>query len=174
MPLSRIEIRRRATAFAKEWASATDEDAEAKSFWDGFFQVFDVSRKRVATFEHHVKKLSGADGFVDLFWPGKLVVEHKSKGKSLDKAHDQAMDYLHGLKDHELPRSIIASDFTRIRVHDLETKESTTIALADLPKRIELFDFISGWSTCSSCMRSTPVDCWRGRNRRVARLAVAI
>lgn len=146
MPLSRIEIRRRATAFAKEWASATDEHAEAKSFWDGFFQVFDVSRKRVATFEHHVKKLSGADGFVDLFWPGKLVVEHKSKGRSLEKAHDQAMDYLHGLKDHELPRYIIASDFARIRVHDLETRESTTIALADLPKRIALFDFISGWS----------------------------
>ena len=75
MPLSRIEIRRRATAFAKEWANTADEDAEAKSFWDDFFKVFDVSRKRVATFEHHVKKLDGADGFVDLFWPGKLVVE---------------------------------------------------------------------------------------------------
>lgn len=146
MPLSRIEIRRRATAFAKEWANTADEDAEAKSFWDDFFKVFDVSRKRVATFEHHVKKLDGADGFVDLFWPGKLVVEHKSKGKNLDKAHGQAMDYLHGLKDHELPRYIIASDFARIRVYDLEEKESTTIALADLPKHIELFDFISGWS----------------------------
>lgn len=146
MPLSRIEIRRRATAFAKEWANTTDEDAEAKSFWDDFFKVFDVSRKRVATFEHHVKKLDGAVGYVDLFWPGKLVVEHKSKGKNLDKAHGQAMDYLHGLKDHELPRYIIASDFARIRVYDQEGKESTTIALADLPKHIELFDFISGWS----------------------------
>jgi len=163
MPLSRIEIRRRATAFAKEWADAADEDAEAKSFWDGFFQVFDVNRKRVATFEHHVKKLNGADGFVDLYWPGKLVVEHKSKGKSLDKAHDQAMDYLHGLKDHELPRYIIASDFARIRVHDLEAKASTTIALAELPKRIELFDFISGWSAPKP-LEQDPV------NRRAAEL----
>ncbi len=147
MPLSRIEIRRRATAFAKEWADTADEDAEAKSFWDGFFHVFGVDRKRVAAFEHHVTKLDGGHGYVDLFWPGKLVVEHKSRGKSLDKAHGQAMDYLHGLKDHELPRFIIASDFARIRVNDLEATESTTIALADLPKRIELFDFISGWST---------------------------
>jgi len=146
MPLSRIEIRRRATAFAKEWADTSDEDAEAKSFWDGFFEVFGVPRKRVATFEHHVKKLNKADGFIDLLWPGKLVVEHKSKGKSLDKAFGQAMDYLHGLKDHELPHYIIASDFDRIRVHHLETKEDVTIALADLPKRIEAFDFISGWS----------------------------
>ncbi|MEO8591050.1 MAG: DNA methyltransferase [Flavobacteriales bacterium] len=146
MPLSRIEIRRRATAFAKEWADTSDEDAEAKSFWDGFFEVFGVPRKRVATFEHHVKKLDKADGFIDLLWPGKLVVEHKSRGKNLDKAYGQAMDYLHGLKDHELPRYIVASDFARIRVHDLENKEDVTIALADLPKRTEAFDFISGWS----------------------------
>jgi hypothetical protein len=146
VPLSRIEIRRRATAFAKEWADTSDEDAEAKSFWDGFFEVFGVPRKRVATFEHHVKKLNKADGFIDLLWPGKLVVEHKSKGKSLDKAFGQAMDYLHGLKDHELPHYIIASDFGRIRVHHLESKEEFTVELADLPKRIEAFDFISGWS----------------------------
>ena len=146
MPLSRIEIRRRATAFAKEWADTSDEDAEAKSFWDGFFHVFGVPRKRVATFEHHVKKLDKADGFIDLLWPGKLVVEHKSRGKNLDKAYGQAMDYLHGLKDHELPRYVIASDFARIRVHDLERKADVTVALADLPKRIEAFDFISGWS----------------------------
>jgi hypothetical protein len=163
MPLSRIEIRRRATAFAKEWGDAADEHAEAKSFWDGFFQVFGLNRKRVATFEHHVKKLSGADGFVDLFWPGKLVVEHKSKGRSLDRAFDQAIDYLHGLHEHELPRYIIASDFARIRVHDLETKESTTIALAELPKRIELFDFISGW-TAPKPLEQDPV------NRKAAEL----
>lgn len=157
MPLSRIEIRRRATAFAKEWADATDEDAEAKSFWDGFFHVFDVNRKRVATFEHYVKKLDGASGYVDLFWPGKLLVEHKSKGRNLDRAFAQAMDYLHGLKDHELPRYIIASDFDVIRVHDLEAKESTTIHLAELPKRIELFDFISGW-TAPKLLEQDPIN----------------
>ncbi|WKZ67547.1 MAG: hypothetical protein QY325_06380 [Flavobacteriales bacterium] len=49
MPLSRIEIRRRATAFAKEWGDAADEHAEAKSFWDGFLQVFEVlNRDRFA------------------------------------------------------------------------------------------------------------------------------
>lgn len=163
MPLSRIEIRRRATAFAKEWADAADEHAEAKSFWDGFFHVFGVPRKRVATFEHHVKKLGGADGYVDLFWPGKLVVEHKSRGRDLDRAFDQAMAYLAGLHDHELPRHIIASDFARIVVHDLESKQTTAIALAELPKRIELFDFISGWSAPKP-LEQDPV------NRRAAEL----
>lgn len=146
MPLSRIEIRRRATAFAKEFADAHNEDGQAKTFWHEFFGVFGLKSNRIGSFELHVKKLNKADGYVDFFWPGKLLVEHKSLGKDLDKALAQANDYLHGLKDHELPRYLITSDFARIAVHDLETKQRTTIALAELPQRIELFDFISGWS----------------------------
>lgn len=97
MPLSRIEIRRRATAFAKEWADASDEDAQAKTFWYEFFAVFGLKPQRVGSFEVHVKKLrrdpgSGpGDGFIDFFWPGTLIVEHKSRGKDLAKAH-QALD----------------------------------------------------------------------------------
>jgi hypothetical protein len=29
-----------------------------------------------------VKKHGGGQGFADLFWPGMLLVEHKSRGKS--------------------------------------------------------------------------------------------
>ena len=45
------EIKNRSITFAKEWQDETSEDAEAKSFWDGFFDVFGVPRKRVASFE---------------------------------------------------------------------------------------------------------------------------
>ena len=34
------EIKQRALEFSKEWENETREDAEAKSFWDGFFGVF--------------------------------------------------------------------------------------------------------------------------------------
>ena len=51
MPLSWNEIKSRAAAFSKEWEHDTSEDAEAKSFWDGFFNIFGISRRRVATFE---------------------------------------------------------------------------------------------------------------------------
>ena len=57
MPLSCNEIKSRAVAFSKEWENETNEDAEAKSFWDGFFEVFGISRRRVATFEQQVKKI---------------------------------------------------------------------------------------------------------------------
>jgi len=62
MPLSWNEIKTRALAFALEWHNETSEDAEAKSFWDGFFNIFGISRKRMASFEEPVKKLG--DGLV--------------------------------------------------------------------------------------------------------------
>ena len=58
MPLSWNEIKSRALAFSKEWENDISEDAEAKSFWDDFFNVFGISRRRVATFEQQIKKLT--------------------------------------------------------------------------------------------------------------------
>ncbi|MGH8091622.1 MAG: type IIL restriction-modification enzyme MmeI, partial [Rudaea sp.] len=83
MPLSWNEIKDRALRFSREWAAETSEDAEAKSFWDGFFDIFGVSRRRVAAFERKVKKVDGNDGYIDLLWKGVLLVEHKSRGKDL-------------------------------------------------------------------------------------------
>ena len=57
MPLSWNEIRDRAIAFSRDWAYAESEDADAKSFWDAFFQVFGVPRRRFASFEVRVKQV---------------------------------------------------------------------------------------------------------------------
>ena len=54
MPLSWNEIKTRAFTFTNEWKDEVSEDAEAKSFWDDFFNVFGISRRRVATFEQKV------------------------------------------------------------------------------------------------------------------------
>ena len=139
------EIRKRAVTFSHEWERDYNEDAEAKSFWDGFFDVFGVSRRRVATFEYPVKKIGGDQGYVDVIWKGVMLAEHKTRGKSLDKAYAQAKDYVPGLKDQELPQYIIVSDFERIRLYDLETNKHEEFLLKDLSKHIELFGFISGY-----------------------------
>src|SRR3954465_8053403 len=110
MPLSWNEIKSRALLFTQEWKDEVSEDAEAKSFWDDFFNVFGISRRRVATFEQLVKTIDDKQGFIDLLWKGTILVEHKSRGKSLDKAYQQAKDYFPGLKDAELPRYILVSD----------------------------------------------------------------
>ena len=120
MPLSWNEIRNRAHEFSKRWEDETSEDAEAKPFWTEFFGVFGIDRKRVASFEEPVKKLGDKQGYIDLFWKGVLLVEHKSRGKNLDKAYTQALDYFPGIKERDLPKYVLVSDFERFRLYDLE------------------------------------------------------
>jgi hypothetical protein len=146
MPLSWNEIKDRARAFSREWADEASEDAEAKSFWDAFFQVFGVPRRRVASFEKRIKKVDGKDGYIDLLWKGVLLIEHKSRGKDLDRAHTQARDYFHGLTDAELPRYLLVSDFARFRLYDLEgDEEPVEFPLKELWKHIRRFGFIAGY-----------------------------
>jgi hypothetical protein len=162
MPLSWNEIRHRAIAFSREWQDETREAAERQSFWNDFFNVFGVRRRTVVTFEEPVKKLSGDWGFIDLFWPGRLLAEHRSAGESLDKAHAQGMAYIRGLtdtkRDREIPRWLIVSDFARIALHDLEPEQdpgaplfkrlspSVQFPLADLHKHVRHFAFIAGYT----------------------------
>lgn len=145
MALSWNEIKDRALKFSNEWAEETKERAEKDSFWNDFFDVFGISRRRVATFEEPVKKLSGNQGFIDLFWKGTLLVEHKSKGKNLDKAFEQATDYFPGLKEHELPKYILVSDFDRIKLFDLDEHTEHEFHVSELYKNVKLFGFIAGY-----------------------------
>ena len=75
MALSWNEIKDRALSFSKEWAGTSNEDADAKPFLVDFFNVFGISRKRVSTFEHKVKKLGDSDGYIDLLWKGNILIE---------------------------------------------------------------------------------------------------
>lgn len=145
--LALSEIRRRAVEFSQRWKDETSEHAEAKTFWNEFFTVFGIDRKRVAVYEKHVEKAGKNQGFIDLFWQGVCLVEHKSVGKDLNRAFSQATDYFHGLTDAELPRYVIVSDFQRIRLYDLVDDTEVEIKLEELPNRIDLFGFISGYVT---------------------------
>jgi hypothetical protein len=145
MALSWNEMKARAIGFSKTWADATNEDSEAKPFWLDFFEIFGITNKRVATFELNVKKHGGGQGFVDLFWPGMLLVEQKSRGKNLDKAFSQALDYFPGIPERDLPQLVIVSDFARFRVYNLETGDTTEFDLKDLHKNVKLFGFIAGY-----------------------------
>ena len=149
MPLSWNEIKDRALKFSHEWADESSEDAEAKSFWDAFFNVFGVPRRRVATFEQPVKKSDGHDGYIDLLWRGIILVEHKSRGKNLDRAFQQAKDYFPGLKDRDLPRYILVSDFARFRLYDLEQNAQQEFTIKEFYKNVKMFGFIAGYQTTS-------------------------
>jgi len=145
MALSWNEIKDRAIAFSKEWADTQNEEADAKPFLEAFLNVFGIARKRIGTFEHRVKKLNEADGYIDLLWKGMILIEMKSLGKNLDKAFIQAKDYLHGLKEHELPKYILVSDFYHFRLFDTEDGTTKEFLLPDLVKNVQHFGLIAGY-----------------------------
>ena len=144
MRLSWNEIRSRAAEFSREWVDATYEKGEAQSFYNDFFEIFDVKRRSVARYEEHVKKLNNKSGFIDLFWPRVLLVEQKSAGHNLADAYGQAGDYFDALPERERPRYILVSDFQNFELHDLDTREQTDFTLKDLPSHVENFGFILG------------------------------
>ncbi|MGC9185457.1 MAG: DNA methyltransferase, partial [Thiomonas sp.] len=139
---SALEIRRRLSAFAKEWAGAHSEAADAKLFWARFYECFGIRPESATIFEKAVDKLGGARGFIDSFIPGKLIVEHKSRGKDLGKALDQAADYFLALPEAERPRYIVTSDFARIRLYDLKDGKHWETTLKSLPSKAHWFSFL--------------------------------
>jgi hypothetical protein len=146
-PPSWNEIRARAQSFATDWAGETAERAEAQTFWNEFLSIFGVSRRRVAKFEASAKRTStGGQGSIDLLWPGILIAEHKSAGKDLQHAEEQALDYLDSIGDDAFPGVVITSDFAHFRIRDLGGDNIPyTFEIDQLPNEIERFAFIAGY-----------------------------
>ncbi len=150
MPISWNEAKNRALVFSKDWAGAKKEASEKQTFWNEFFEIFGISRKRVATFEESVKKYEGENGSIDLLYPGKLIVEHKSAGKNLEDAYQQAVEYAMGLPEKVAPTHIVVSDFAHFHVYVLENPQEVKkyeFELKDLPKHVRLFGFLMGYQT---------------------------
>jgi len=144
MRLGWDEIKRRAKAFSEEWKNAHYEKGETQTFYNEFFEIFGIKRKQVAIYEQRVKLLSQKHGFIDLFWPGTLLVEQKSSNLDLDRAQGQALDYLGGIHPTDQPQYVLTCDFQRWRLLDLETGQELKFPLQDLHKHITAFDFMLG------------------------------
>lgn len=144
--LSPNEIRARAAKFAETYSNAEREEAEAQSFQTDFLNVLGIERRRVAIFEKKVKCMDGGNGYIDLFWPGHILIEMKSRGKDRTKAYEQARRYAITLKPGEMPRAILICDFQTWDFYDLEKgAEKTTFTLEQLPDFIHLFHYLAGY-----------------------------
>lgn len=138
------EIKADAARFAEDWKNARYERGESQTFYNEFFEIFGVPRRRVAAFEEPVKRMGKERGFIDLFWKGVLLVEQKSAGRDLSRAKEQAFDYIPNLKPNDSPRFVLLSDFQTFELYDLEEGENVKFALHNLPDYVEHFSFIMG------------------------------
>ena len=143
-------IERNADLFANRWATESDETGEAKTFWDELFQIFALRRYDYARFEGRVKRKDNSQGFMDLFWRGKMLVEHKSAYKSSDKefekAYQQALLYVEGLKPEDKPKRIVICNFQHFRIYDTNSTRFEEFDLKDLAQHIRKFQFILDYS----------------------------
>lgn len=146
MRLGWDEIRRRAKDFSEEWKDAHYEKGETQSFYNDFFEIFGIKRRQVAVYEKMVQGLdANRRGFIDLFWPGTLIVEQKSAGRDLLKAQMQASEYFNWLPQRDQPRYILTCDFQRWKLIDLDNNGAEiSFYLKDLHKHVTDFDFMLG------------------------------
>ncbi len=143
------QYRKKATEFALEWAKERDEKGEAHSFWDAFFRIFDLERRHFARHESRVSRVGKGKGFIDLFWPGKLLVEHKSahKNRPEDWADtlQQALDYISELDGPLRPKRVVLCNFKRFQIYDVSQGLATLAAdfnITELPQQIAAFEFV--------------------------------
>jgi hypothetical protein len=133
------EVLARARAFTRKYEGVTAERAEAQSFWNDLLAVFEINRRAVgALFDHPARRVdTGGNGFVDFFWPGVLLAEHKSAGKDFTSALAQADAY--ELSPGEAPRLTVVCDFARFLLRDNHTGRSIEFDLKDFPNRLGWF-----------------------------------
>ncbi len=145
-PLDWKDIKNSAAKFSIRFKDAKKEESYKQTFWNEFLAMFGIDAIEVGMYEQFVKKYDNHAGEIDYFWPGRLIIEHKSAGKDLDAALDQAMNYILGIEDRKVwPRYIIVSDFKRIRLIDIIEHTDVTIKLEDLSEEIERFGFVAGY-----------------------------
>ena len=137
-----------AQQLATKYDKVKSEKQFAQTFWRDVFQQLCGVDDLLATgieFEFPVRSHeSGTIKFVDVLWPGVVLIEHKSAGQSLDKAEQQARDYLISLEAGKRPPVIILSDFAKFRIIEVLAGKSVEFALGDLPQNVGRFEAIIG------------------------------
>ncbi|GHU13691.1 methylase [Spirochaetia bacterium] len=166
MPLSWNEIKTRATAFVNDWkdkAATAREKADDAEFMLGFLNIFGDEGRKKAIREYKValgknentlfgfEPSSNQKGYIDLLWPGRILIEMKSPGEDLDKAYKQAQGYANVLANKDFPQGILISDFVNFRYYDyakdlgLDPKIHT-FALKELKDHVTLFGNLAGYA----------------------------
>jgi hypothetical protein len=135
-----------ARLIAERYADVSAEKQYAQTFWRDIFTdlaLMDTFSK--VEFEYPVRShLTNTIKFIDVLWPGVVLIEHKSRGADLEKAEEQAREYLQSLDASKRAPVIIVSDFARIRIIDTLAGTTFEFGLNELPENVDRFESIIG------------------------------
>lgn len=145
--LSGLEIQDALRAFAKKSSGYSgSERSEAQTFLNELFACYGSNRHGVGALFEDFKSTAG---FLDLHWPGVLIVEMKAPGTQLAKATDQRRRYWQESSDPAAgvpaARFVIACNFHEFEIWEpgrFPTQPRATFPLAELPDRYDALLFL--------------------------------
>ena len=134
----------------QEWKAEGRTEVEkqhAQQLWSGFLSAFGIDPTRINLFERNATRAStGRHGYIDFFMTGVVIGEAKSLGKDLEKAAEQADDYLNGgsIRNTEMPQWSIMTNFEYFRFTRLSDGHQFTLHITELPDNWDHLTFIMG------------------------------
>jgi len=106
----------------------------------------------MATFEEPVRNLGTSEASSIL--EGRFARRTKKAKVSISERQKHR-----GLKDAELPRFVMLSDFQSFELYDLEEDESVPFLLTDLPKHIATRPWREAWSATAPTASASFSEC---------------
>lgn len=154
--MNQREQKQKAKEFVERWRGLGNEKAESQRFWLDLLQnVYGIDQPTsYVRFEEKV--VIDNASFIDIIIPEThVLIEQKSKNKSLDKAikqsdgallspFKQAKRYSAELPYSQRPRWIVTCNFKQFYIYDMEkpTGEPEKILLEDLPEEAYRMNFL--------------------------------
>jgi SAM-dependent methyltransferase len=124
-----------------------DEKSEAQTFLFHLLASFGHDPNTLpegSTFEYRVRVPGERTRFADFVWPGRCLIEMKSRGVKLSKHYQQTFDYWLNLVPHR-PPYVVLCNFDEFWIYDFNTQLQEPvdrISLADLPARHAALNFL--------------------------------
>ena len=101
-----------------------DEKSEAQTFLFHLLEAFNHDANTLpegCTFEYRVRFPGDRTKFADLVWPGRVLIEMKSRGEKLSRHYQQTFDYWLNLVPHR-PPYVVLCNFDELWIYDFNTQ----------------------------------------------------
>jgi type II restriction/modification system DNA methylase subunit YeeA len=101
-----------------------DEKSEAQTFLFHLLEAFSHNANTLpegSTFEYRVRFPGERTKFADFVWPGRVLIEMKSRGEKLSRHYQQTFDYWLNLVPHR-PPYVVLCNFDEFWIYDFNTQ----------------------------------------------------
>jgi hypothetical protein len=124
-----------------------DEKSEAQTFLFHLLEAYGHDANTLpegSTFEYRVRFAGDRTKFADFVWPGRVLIEMKSRGEKLSRHYQQTFDYWLNLVPHR-PPYVVLCDFNELWIYDFNIQlhePLDRVPVADLVNRHSALNFL--------------------------------